>query len=192
MSITPTAPFVTSMAIDSLLLKKVPNSEATMELPPEQRTFPCKSLRTEMNYDRPYPSATIDVSFGKGLVASKDCPVGTVMEKFEGLVVDYSELGEDDIIYALNFQQDNQWKWMIASTPAIYANHGCKPNATVNDKQEIVSIRPIKAGEHVAFVYNQGNKQDKWDPLWTFHCKCGATKCQGMVDSYRPWEPLYD
>ncbi|CAO3566608.1 unnamed protein product [Mortierella alpina] len=143
------------MAIDSLLLK-VPNSEAFMELPAEQRTFPCKSRRAAMSYNRPYPSAAIDVPFGKGLVATKDCPVGTVMEKFEGLVVDYSELGKDDIIFALNFQQDNQWKWMIASTPAIYANHSCSPNSIVNDKQEIVSIRPIKAGEHVGYVYNHG------------------------------------
>ncbi|KAF9958589.1 hypothetical protein BGZ72_000168 [Mortierella alpina] len=180
------------MTIGSLLLNKVPNSEETMELSAEQRTFPCKSLRTEMNHNRPYPSATIDVPYGKGLVATKDCPVGTVMEKFEGQVVDYSQLGSEDIIYALNFQQDGQWKWLLASTPAIHANHNCKPNSTVNDKQEIVSIRPIKAGEHVGFVYNVGTKQDKWDPLWTFHCQCGATKCQGIVDSYRPWEPLFD
>ncbi|KAG0283494.1 hypothetical protein BGZ97_008523 [Linnemannia gamsii] len=172
---------------------KVANSEENMELAAEKRTFPCKSLiKGVISHGRPYPSAPIDVPYGKGLIATKDCPVGTAMEKFEGPVVDYSELGSDDIIYALNFLQNGQWKWMMASTPAIYANHGCRPNARINDKQEIVAIRPIKAGEHVVYLYNVGTAEDKWDPLWTFECKCGTKKCQGLVNAYRPWEPLYE
>lgn len=172
---------------------KVANSEETMELPAEKRTFPCKSLiQGVISHGRPYPSTPIDGPYGKALVATEDCPVGTVMEKFEGLVVEYSELGSDDIIYTLYFLQHGQWKWMIASTPAIYANHSCRPNATINDKQEIVAIRPIKAGEHVEYVYNIGTAEDKWDPLWTFECQCGAKKCQGLVDAYRPWDPLYE
>ncbi|KAF9545711.1 hypothetical protein EC957_010574 [Mortierella hygrophila] len=172
---------------------KVPNSEETMELPAEKRIFPCKSLiKGVISHGRPYPSSPINVPYGKGLIATQDCPAGTVMEKFEGPVVEYSELGSDDIIYALNFQQDGQWKWMIAPTPAIYANHSCRPNSTVNGNQEIVTIRPIKAGEHVVFVYNYGTGEDKWDPLWTFECQCGAKKCQGLVNGYRSWEPLYE
>ncbi|KAF9186901.1 hypothetical protein BGZ51_001691 [Haplosporangium sp. Z 767] len=178
------------MAIQHL----VPNSEETMELPPEQRTFPCKSISKKIIFERPYPSKTIDVPFGKGLAATQDCPVGTVMEKFDGELVEYSELGLEDIIYVLNVLRDNEWKWVLASTPAIYANHSCMPNSVVNDKQEIVAIRPIKAGEHISFLYNfSATEEDsKWDPLWTFECKCGAKKCQGIVNSYRAWEPLYE
>ncbi|KAF9579121.1 hypothetical protein BGW38_004757 [Lunasporangiospora selenospora] len=170
----------------------VPNSEESMELPREQRSFPCRTIRGEVLTDRSYPSQVVDVSFGKGLFATRDCPVGTILEKFEGPVVEYSELGYDDTYYALNFLYDGRWKWLLGNTPAIYANHGCAPNAKVNSAQEIEVIRPIKAGEEILFIYNTGTGEDKWDPMWTFDCKCGAKKCMGLVDSYRSWEPEYN
>ncbi|KAF9379984.1 Histone-Lysine N-Methyltransferase ash1l [Podila verticillata] len=172
---------------------KVPNSENTMELPAASRLFPCKTLMKQVNCDnRPYPTIPIDVSYGKGLQATQDCPVGTVLEKFEGPVLEYSELGSSDIPYVLNFYDEGQrqWKWMLGLTPAIYANHSCEPNARINLQQEIVAIRLIKAGEEVLFVYNNDTEDQKWDPLWTFDCKCGAKNCQGLINTYRPWEPV--
>ncbi|KAF9313648.1 hypothetical protein BG003_005001 [Podila horticola] len=175
------------------IANKVPNSEKNMGLPAESRLFPCKTLKQKVICDnRPYPTTPIDVPYGKGLEATQNCPVGTVMEKFEGIVVDYSELGSDDIPYVLNFFHDGQWKSLLASTPAIYANHGCEPNAKINSQQEIVAIRPIKAGEQVLFLYNNDTEDQLWDPLWTFDCKCGAKNCQGLVNTYRPWEPVHE
>lgn len=162
-----------------------------MELPAKNRTFPCKTLITEMQHDRPYPTTTIDVAFGKGLMATQDCPVGTVLEKFEGRVLEYGELGSDDTPMTLNFLQDGQWKWPLASTPAIYVNHHCSPNATVNENQEVVAIRPLKKGDEVGYIYNRGTEADKLDPTWTFECRCGAKKCQGWVNAYKPWDPEY-
>ncbi|KAF9966398.1 hypothetical protein BGZ73_001018, partial [Actinomortierella ambigua] len=130
---------------------KVPNSEETMTLPLEQRTFPCKTLiTTPILTDRPYPSVIIKASFGgKALQATEYCPVGTVLEKFEGIEVEYSELGSDDLPYTLNFWRDGKWRWMVGNSPAYYANHGCAPNAKVDSQQQIVAIRPIKAGEEI-------------------------------------------
>ncbi|KAF9964721.1 hypothetical protein BGZ73_001778, partial [Actinomortierella ambigua] len=77
---------------------KVPNSEETMTLPLEQRTFPYKTIiTTPIPTNRPYPSVITKVSLaGKGLQATEYCPVGTVLEKFDGLEVEYSQLGSDD------------------------------------------------------------------------------------------------
>jgi hypothetical protein len=170
-------------------LAKVPNSEETMELPMQNRTFPCKTLITSMQLDRPYPTKTVTVPYGKGLIATQYCPPGTILEKFEGLVVEYSELGSDDLPLALNFlDKDKQWKWLLANTPAIYANHCCSPNAQLTDNQEIEAIRPIHQGEEVGFIYSRGTAEEKWDPAWTFFCQCGAKNCQGWINGYKPWE----
>ena len=141
----------------------------------------------------PYPSEVKDCTYGKCLAAMKDLKKGTVVEKFEGIVIKTDpndptptpeEIPEDDIRYFIYVDHNSL---IIPRSDARYANHSCDPNCTVNDRMEIVTIRSVKKGEELCFSYNDAESDHYagyWDPRWDFKCCCGSPSCQGTVDSY--------
>mmetsp|Transcript_4976 Transcript_4976/g.7725 ORF Transcript_4976/g.7725 Transcript_4976/m.7725 type:complete len:149 (-) Transcript_4976:56-502(-) len=134
------------------------------------------------------PAEVVDIGYGKGLIASRDCEPGEVVAVWHGRVVDkYEDVPEESIIYTLNFRtaEDPTYRWLIPHCDAMYVNHSCKPNCTIDDEQRIVTIRPVKKGEEFTTVYNCGDESDWWDQRWTFKCRCGAPNCQGDIDRYR-------
>ncbi|KAI8821321.1 uncharacterized protein EV422DRAFT_37833 [Fimicolochytrium jonesii] len=133
-----------------------------------------------------YPSHVRAVSYGKALFADADLPAGTVVERFEGEVVEYDQVSEKDKTYVLNFLPpgETEWKWLLPTSDARFANHSCDPNAKLTNLQ-IILTRPVKKDEEITFLYNPGDDTDYWDPAWNFKCCCGSTDCQGDIDRYR-------
>ncbi|KNC97295.1 uncharacterized protein SPPG_07225 [Spizellomyces punctatus DAOM BR117] len=134
-----------------------------------------------------YPTRVENVPYGKALCADRDLPAGTVVEKFEGKVVEYEDLSDYDKTYVLNFQPkgSTEWKWLLPLSNARYANHSCDPCAYINDNRELVLRRAVREGDQITFLYNPGEDSDWWDPVWNFKCCCGAKQCQGDIDRYR-------
>ncbi|KAL2914325.1 hypothetical protein HK105_206097 [Polyrhizophydium stewartii] len=127
------------------------------------------------------------VSYGKALVAARDLEPGTVVEQFRGPDVNYAELSDYDKAYALNYlAPDGEWRWLLPTSNARFANHSCDPNSVINEKFELETRRHVKKGEQITFIYNVGEDTDPWDPIWSFTCMCGAANCQGLIDRYRP------
>jgi SET domain-containing protein len=140
-----------------------------------------------------YPSMIHDCIHGKGLFATCDIPPGTVVERFDGRIVKCDPNGkkpipdgipDEEINYFLIFDEST---CIIPETNARYINHSCDPNCDIDDRREVVTIRPVKKGEELTFTYNEVNKEDTknvWDPRWSFRCLCGSPSCQGNVDGY--------
>ncbi|KAJ3117963.1 hypothetical protein HDU96_004639 [Phlyctochytrium bullatum] len=135
-----------------------------------------------------YPTYVAKNKFGYALCASENLTAGTVVEKFEGPVLEtYDDVPMKERCHALMFETEpSVWKWMISYTNARYANHGCAPNAFINSKQELETLVPIEKGKEILFIYNRGEESDEWDQTWSFDCQCGAAHCQGRIDRYRP------
>lgn len=74
---------------------------------------------------------------------------------------------------------------MFVQSAAKYSNHSCDPNCVINDILELETVRNVKKGDELTFLYNAGSEDDEWDPVWTFQCQCSSQKCQGMIDRYR-------
>jgi len=133
-----------------------------------------------------FPSHVIELPFGKGLAASKDLEAGVVVQRFEGEIVNsYDLVPKEEKIYALWFDYPD--KWMIYHSDARYANHSCSPNSTLvrnASGSDMVTIKPVKAGEQITFTYNVTTEDGFWDPLWTFDCFCGSDNCMKRVESY--------
>ena len=54
-----------------------------------------------------------------------------------------------------------------------------------NDDLELVTLRPVPAGEEFTISYNEARPREvlpPWDPHWTFVCQYGATLCQQRVE----------
>ncbi|KAJ3321826.1 hypothetical protein HDV06_003828 [Boothiomyces sp. JEL0866] len=133
-----------------------------------------------------YPAYPKKVEYGYGLFASEDLPPNTVVEKFEGEIFeDYNKVSQDQRAYVLLCKKNEKWVWLLTFSNARYANHSCRPNCTLNENQELVTLRSVEKGEELNFVYNGGGEEDEWDPLWTFKCECKNDNCQGMIDRYR-------
>src|SRR5271157_3472030 len=136
-----------------------------------------------------YPSMVKDCLYGKCLVSTKDLPIGTIIQKYKGKIVTRDKIPDDQITYALLFDASN---WVIVETPARYANHSCDPNCDINDDLEIVTIKPVRAGEELTISYNVISEESYdytkwdyfWDTRWTFKCQCGNANCQGIIDKY--------
>jgi len=133
--------------------------------------------------DKTYPSHVIQLKFGKGLAASRDLGSGVVVEKFIGYAVPYAEVPEGEKIYVLWVAHPEQYL-IATSGNAKYANHSCDPNSRLNEQHEIVTIKPLKAGEEILFSYNSSTEDGFWDPAWDFECFCGSSNCQKLVNGY--------
>jgi hypothetical protein len=82
-----------------------------------------------------YPTIVIQVPYGNALVASRALSAHTIVEKFQGPLIDdvgieYKDLSEKERQYVLNVKdKEGRWTWLIPLTQALYANHSCSPNA---------------------------------------------------------------
>jgi SET domain-containing protein len=128
--------------------------------------------------------------YGLCLLATRDLDTGIVVAHFDGDVVPYEEVPEDEIPYVLNLGNGG---WMIpSSTEAREANHSCDPNCMIDGQLDLVTVRPVGAGEELTFSYvmvDRGQYERSmedffWDERWTFDCRCGSPNCVGRVDRY--------
>jgi hypothetical protein len=62
--------------------------------------------------------------------------------------------------------------------PADWINHSCDPNLGIRGQIVLVAMRPIAAGEELAFDYAMTDGSD-YD---VFDCACGAPLCRGRID----------
>ena len=132
-------------------------------------------------------------SHGKGVFAAKaEIPCGTEVTRFEGKVVPLDEIPEPLANYVVRYDRDH---YLVPETMAMYVNHSCEPNCTINDDFGIQTLRSIREGEELTIAYNQISASEAkqwggfWDKRWTFHCGCGARSCVGTVDRYIITEP---
>ncbi len=136
-----------------------------------------------------YPSKVVLNHYGKALIAKKTIPAGTVVEKFEGKVISYNEVPLDMICYAIYVGENGADEWVVSKTNAIYANHSCEPNCSIDDELNIFTTKEVKKGEELSYSYNrleedENEKDYIWDKRWNFECKCGSPVCQKNVNGY--------
>lgn len=137
-----------------------------------------------------YPSKVINNHYGKALVATKDLLPGTIVQKFVGKTIPYSQVPLDMICNAICVgDKKNPDAWVVSYNNAICTNHSCEPNCEVDDELNIVTIKKVNKGEELTFLYNgleEGEKPEDffWDKRWDFECKCGSKNCQKNINKY--------
>jgi hypothetical protein len=128
--------------------------------------------------------------YGLCLLATRDLDAGVVVAQFRGDVMPYEEVPEDEIRYVLNTENGG---WMVPRSIAVRsANHSCDPNCAIDDQLDLVTFRPVAAGQELTYHYvmvdrehhDQSPESFFWDERWTFDCRCGSPNCMGRVDHY--------
>src|SRR5687768_8450509 len=91
--------------------------------------------------------------FGKGLFATHNISKDFRLMKINGQKLSFSdslELGDKES-YCLQVDFD---KYIIPDEPFIFSNHSCDPNCGINNKLELITLRPIKKGEEITWDYS--------------------------------------
>ena len=74
-----------------------------------------------------------------------------------------------------------EWLLLGPGDIAIYLNHSCNPNVIINEKMELVAMRPIHANEELLLDYST----TELDPYWRMECSCGAKECRKVLRSFQ-------
>lgn len=134
----------------------------------------------------PYPTdhPFVDIrqtAKGAGVFATKAIPAGTLIAEFVGdiytsetatgvpqsMVDHVVQVGENKFVHARN-------------RLAEFVNHSCDPCAGIKNLIQIVTIRPIIAGEEITWDYAMTEMSD-----WRLeNCLCGVERCRGTVGSF--------
>lgn len=137
----------------------------------------------------PFPSEVREIQSGyRGLFATRDMPPNTKIQRFVGPVMHYDQVPREEKSHANLYS--NGMQFLVPTSDARMMNHSCDPNCDLDDQLYAYTIKEVKKGEELTFIYNNLSEGEDfqdlyWDPLWTFECQCGAPDCQGMVDRYR-------
>lgn len=125
---------------------------------------------------------------GKGLFATEDIAVGTVVIRLGGRLVTTGELGrliaaaeaEPELPYvdSVTVYEDAHLV-LPPGTMVHFGNHSCDPNLWHAGPYEVAARRQIRAGEELTIDYGASSGA----PGFTLTCLCGSALCRGQVTS---------
>ncbi|MDA8389559.1 MAG: SET domain-containing protein [Gammaproteobacteria bacterium] len=119
---------------------------------------------------------------GRGVFADCDIPAGAVLVVFKGPLLRREQVEPGS--YHLQIGED---LYIGASGEADdYVNHSCEPNAGFRGGLALCALRPIRAGEEIAWDYSCAIDEEDFPG---FPCACGAASCRGVVRSFRHLDP---
>jgi hypothetical protein len=61
--------------------------------------------------------------------------------------------------------------WRVLPEPRCYLNHACLPNAIGTERDAVMALREIAAGEEITVDYRL-NAYDDGTGVWVMECKC--------------------
>lgn len=122
-----------------------------------------------------------DSKFGKGLFATKDIELGTVLCKVTGSekelnLYQTTLLGEKES-HTIQIDFD---KYFLCEPPFLYSNHSCNPNCGLNSKLEMFALKKIKESEELFWDYSTSMLERHW----TMQCSCGEKSCRKTITDF--------
>ncbi len=122
---------------------------------------------------------------GRGLFALTDISAGEIVVVKGGTVMTRGERDALEEVMGPSEIQIADDLFIGPVTPEtreegmMHLNHSCDPNIGIRGQISFVTIRPVKAGEELAFDYAMGDHDD-----WEMTCQCGADMCRGVISGY--------
>lgn len=102
------------------------------------------------------------------------------MLKFTGPVISFEETLTKPLEKQGDPLQIGPTDYIDTQKPGVFVNHSCAPNAGIKNNKVLVAINDINKGEEIQFDYSTSMHEN----CWTLECKCGSTKCRGIVRDF--------
>ena len=113
------------------------------------------------------------------VVAKKDLPADTLLCRFWGPLISYSDtktLNQKES-YALQVSPD---AYRLLDPPYRYFNHSCEPNCGLNPALDLVVIKPVREGEELCWDYSTSMLERDWN----MECRCGKAQCRKVIGDF--------
>lgn len=113
---------------------------------------------------------------GKGVFATRPFARGeSIFPGFEGPVVDRAGLEQLNAWEREHLSEFGVGLWRVLPEPRCYLNHACDPNAIGTERDAVVALRAIAAGEEITIDYRL-NAYDDGTGVWVMDCACDPAR----------------
>ena len=141
-----------------------------------------KHLVTGYSYIHPELHITDSPIQGKGIFTQIRLLQQTVVFEIVAEKIHYTNnptlAGENPNWIGAGFQE---WLKIGPGDIAGYLNHSCNPNVILNEKSQLITIKPVQAHEELVMDYST----TELDPYWEMDCKCQASDCRKLLRSFQ-------
>lgn len=123
-------------------------------------------------------------NLGRGVFASRHFVAGERILAFGGPIINCEQamaLGHRHV----NVLQIDDDQYVDITSPAVYLNHSCDPNAGVTQNTILVAVRDISSGDEICFDYST----TMGDGTWTMRCLCTAAHCRKFITDFQHLPP---
>lgn len=146
------------------------------------------------NQDRDFIRVASSDIHGTGVFAKRPIPRGTRIIEYAGQrfpkaeLLDAAELGERNLTYVLNLDEDTAIDGAVQGNDARFVNHSCEPNCEIyvfDDIPYLYAMQEIPAGAELTFDYKlqsaRSHRISRALSRELFPCHCGSTGCRGTL-----------
>lgn len=113
---------------------------------------------------------------GKGVFAERIIFPGELILIFKGFRVNWGNPIHSSSMGSYLLQTGKR-TYIMPSSPGMFVNHSCNPNAGIIDNRRLVAIKKIEQGEEITFDYSTTMEEE----YWTMDCLCKETNCRGVI-----------
>ena len=118
---------------------------------------------------------------GRGLFAITDLPVGTVVSRLGGRLVDTATLHgliAASEAYVDTIVVDDDQHLLLALGDNRLGNHACDPNLGWVTEYAVATVVGVAAGAELVTDYAMSTV----DSDWIMRCHCGSYRCRQMIE----------
>jgi hypothetical protein len=140
---------------------------------------------------------------GKGVFAARlFARDETILPPFDGPVIDRAGLERLTPWEREHLSEFGIGLWRVLPEPRCYLNHACDPNAIGTERDAVVALRDIGAGEEITIDYRL-NAYDDGTGVWVMDCLCDPARGPhqvrgeffslpvGTQEAYLRWAPPF-
>jgi hypothetical protein len=94
-----------------------------------------------------------------------------IFPAFDGPVIDRAGLEALTAWEREHLSEFGVGLWRVLPEPRCYLNHACDPNAAGTERDAVVALRDIAAGDEITIDY-RWNAYDDGTGVWKMDCEC--------------------
>ncbi len=121
---------------------------------------------------------------GHGVFATRDIQSGSLIHRMNGKRASLLQCVAAIAKGSLNIDdplQISRFGYIVLDEFSNRFNHSCEPNAALVNEADLVTVKPIAAGDEITFDYSLTVKHAFYTAFWRMPCRCGKASCRGEI-----------
>lgn len=112
----------------------------------------------------------------QGVFSKKDIKKGEIIFILKGVLHKCRITTKKEAMKNPNMMGVGENTWIHPTSPGVFINHSCDPNAGIKGSVTFVALKNIKKNEEITFDYSISE-----DSPWEMKCNCGSLNCRRII-----------